>query len=196
MATKNPLGKIKDLTVDTLKHPIDAAGKAAGQARGAASVGKHLAGQATSLTAGAVSKLLQGKKLTITPAPEPAPRPGPAARPAAAKSEPVNVTEELGLDPAPVAKPEVTDATATPVEGEPVTAIDAAADVEHVDVTPADVAKKVARKAPARKPAAKKAPAAKKPAPAGTTSPGAKLPPRKKVETTEPADSTSGSDKG
>jgi len=48
--------------------------------------------------------------------------------------EPVNVTEELGLDPAPVAKPRKEPAPP------PVTGIDAQADPDHVDVTPADIA--------------------------------------------------------
>lgn len=172
---KNPLGKIKDLTVDSLKSPRDMAGKAVGQARGAASVGRHLAGQATksatSLTAGAVSKLVSGRKLTVAPAPA-APERAESAPATEDLPTPVNVTEELGLDPAPVDAPQ-TD--------EPLTAIDAEADASTVDVTPADVAKAVARKAPVRKPAATKAPAAKK-APARKSAPGAKLPPRKKVE--------------
>lgn len=134
MVPKNPLGKIKDLT------------------RGAASVGLHVAGQATSLTAGAVSKLVQGKKLTVDP---PVKAEAPEAR-------------------TPEAMPPETEKPA-----EPVTSIDAAADVEHVDVTPADVARKMARKAPAR-------PAAKKKAPAKKTAPGAKLPPRRKVEQSQP----------
>lgn len=182
---KNPLGKIKDLTVDTLKSPRDMAGKAVGQARGAASVGRHLAGQATksatSLTAGAVSKLVSGRKLTVAPAPA-APDHAPSAPAAAAPTTedlptPVNVTEELGLDPAPVDAPQTEDSQTD----EPLTSIDAEADAGNVDVTPADVARAVARKAPARKPAATKAPAAKK-APARKSAPGAKLPPRKKVE--------------
>ena len=50
--------------------------------------------------------------------------------------EPVNVTEELGLDPAPVAKPRPRKTPAPP----PVTGIDAQADTDHVDATPADIA--------------------------------------------------------
>ncbi|GAA3518262.1 hypothetical protein [Nocardioides daeguensis] len=50
--------------------------------------------------------------------------------------EPVNVTEELGLDPAPVSKPRPRTTPAPP----PVTDIDAQADPDHVDVTPADIA--------------------------------------------------------
>lgn len=167
MATKNPLGKIKDLT------------------KGAASVGLRVAGQATkqatSLTAGAVSKLVQGKRLPVAPAPEPQ---APEAQ-APAKKAP---SEKA---PAPARKPaqKATPPKAAPAPAaEPITSIDAAADVEHVDVTPADVAKKMARKAPAH-PAGKKAPAKK-------TTPGAKLPPRKKVEEPQAADSTSGSDRG
>lgn len=177
---KNPLGKIKDLTVDTLKSPRDMAGKAVGQARGAASVGRHLAGQATksatSLTAGAVSKLVSGRKLTVAPAPA-APERAESAPATEDLPTPVNVTEELGLDPAPVDAPQTEDSQTDA----PVTSIDAEADAGNVDVTPADVARAVARKAPARKPAATKAPAAKK-APARKSAPGAKLPPRKKVE--------------
>lgn len=47
--------------------------------------------------------------------------------------EPVNVVEQLGLDPAPVPEPK------------PNTSIDAAADPDAVDVTPADVAKVVGK---------------------------------------------------
>ncbi len=151
---KNPLGKIKDLT------------------KGAASVGLHVAGQATksatTFTVGAVNKLVQGRKLTIKPVPV-APestKPAPAAKPAAKQTAPTKVA------PSP----------------EPVTSIDATADTAHVDVTPADIAKKVARRAPSR-PAAKKAPARK-------TSPGAKLPPRKKVDESQQAESASAADKG
>ena len=90
-----------------------------------------------------------------------------------ATSEPVNVTEELGLDPAPVDQPSAS--TDTPESGEPLTAIDAGADTEHVEATPADIAKAVAKKAPAKK------------APAKQTTPGAKLPPRKKAAKSEPA---------
>ena len=187
MASRNPLGKIKDLT------------------KGAASVGIHVAGQATrtatSLTSGAVGKLAGSGKPDVpardeaeepTPdAPEsrateaPTKRKTPTKRKAPTKvsaTEPVNVTEELGLDPAPVAEPQ--GATGQPDTDEPVTSIDAKADTEHVEATPADLAKAVAKKAPARKAAAKKTPAAKK-APAKKTAPGAKLPPRKQAEQAE-----------
>lgn len=175
MASRNPLGKIKDFT------------------KGAASVGMHVAGQATrsatSLTSGAVGRLAGSRKPAATKVPA---AKAPAKTVSATKAptetvsvtEPVNVTEELGLDPAPVDEPKGTPAT--PDAHQPVTAIDAAADTEHVEATPADIAKAVAKKAPARKSAAKKAPAAKK-TPAKKTAPGAKLPPRKKAEPAEVA---------
>lgn len=53
-----------------------------------------------------------------------------------APDQPVNVTEELGLDPAPVAKPRPRTTPAPP----PVTGIDAQADPDHVEATPADIA--------------------------------------------------------
>ncbi len=49
---------------------------------------------------------------------------------------PVNVVEELGLDPAPVD---------TPASARPITSIDAQADPEHVEATPADVAERISR---------------------------------------------------
>lgn len=57
--------------------------------------------------------------------------------------KPVNVTEELGLDPSPVAKPK----RPRKQPEKPVTAIDAEADASSVDVTPADVADAVAHHA-------------------------------------------------
>lgn len=144
----NPLGRIKALTVDTLKSPGSIAGKAVGQAKGAATVGRHLAGQATSRTAGAVTKLVQSRRPPVAPD-----RPARAATPAAP----------------------------------PVTSIDARADTQQVEATPADVAKAVAKKAPARKPPARNTATN---APTAKSTPGAKLPPRRKAE------STSGSDGG
>lgn len=57
---------------------------------------------------------------------------------------PVNVTEELGLDPSPVAKPK----RPRKQPAKPVTSIDAEADPSEVDVTPADVADAVSHRPP------------------------------------------------
>lgn len=58
-----------------------------------------------------------------------------------ANPTPVNVVEELGLDPAPVADPP----PASPARTTPLTSIDAAADPSDVEVTPADIARVVER---------------------------------------------------
>lgn len=130
MARMNPLGKIKDITVASLKVPVSAAGSAVGLAR--ATTGK---------AADAMTSLV-GTDAEPSPFAPPAPR---EDRPAAEASstptdEPVNVIEELGLDPAPVTK---SKPARKPARKKPVTKIDAAADPSHVDVTPADVAKAV-----------------------------------------------------
>lgn len=52
-------------------------------------------------------------------------------QPAIDPDRPVNVTEELGLDAAPVTRPKAP---------KPLTDIDAQADPDNVDVTPADIA--------------------------------------------------------
>lgn len=144
----NPIGKIKDVAVETLKVPAAVAGSAVG-----------LAKTATDRAAGAVGSLVGGQH---TPAEPPAPPVPTDVEPAAEEEpattdeqpeqpeqdeqpephveidpeEPVNVTEELGLDPAPVAKPKARKKAAP----KPVTAIDAEADPSEVDVTPADIA--------------------------------------------------------
>ncbi len=56
---------------------------------------------------------------------------------------PVNVTEELGLDPSPVAKAKRPRQQAE----KPVTSIDAEADPTEVEVTPADVAEALSHRA-------------------------------------------------
>lgn len=155
---KNPLGKIKDAAVETLKAPAAVAGSAVGLVKGAAATG----GQVTKSAAGAVTSLVGGGKgdgsaaasdevgpgrgsaaADVEKAPasgEPAPAPRkPKAKKTTVRtgSKPVNVTKELGLDPVPVEEPK--PAKKAPRQ-KAVTSIDAAADSSIVDVTPADVA--------------------------------------------------------
>lgn len=85
--------------------------------------------------------------------------PGPEMPPGQ-QPTPVNVTEQLGLDPAPVAERP---------QDRPLTSIDEAADPDAVDATPADIAGAVGKK----RPTARKA-APRKPAPG--SAPGDKLP--------------------
>ena len=127
----HPLGTIKDLTTDTVTRgvtlPIRVAARTFGVARGAASVGRHVAQEVVG----------RGASTTSEPA---------GAWPAepARVPEPVNVVEALDLDPAPVDE--------TPAESsdadEPVTSIDAQADPDDVDATPADVAERISATAP------------------------------------------------
>ena len=112
----NPLGSIKDLAADTVKTgisvPTRVAARAYGVAKGAASVGVR-----------AVTEARQGPV-------------SPWQEATSADPTPVNVVEELGLDPAPV------DTSHAP---QPLTSIDAQADPEGVEVTPADVAERLSR---------------------------------------------------
>ncbi len=117
MAHKQPLVKIKDLALDSLKASL-------GLARSAANVARSTAGRAVK----GVSLLVGGR---IAPTETSGGEESPADRP-----EPVNVVEALGLDPTPVGK------TSSP---KPATSIDAAADPDAVSATPADVARAVRR---------------------------------------------------
>lgn len=138
----NPLGKIKDVAAGSIKAPVTVARTALGVATGAA--GK---------AAGAATSLVGGRHETADPTPEFPAAPAAPAPPEAkapeeeapqvtiSPDEPVNVTKELGLDPAPVAKPKRARKPAT----KPMTGIDAAADPSSVDVTPAEVAQAVGK---------------------------------------------------
>lgn len=141
----NPLTKIKDVAVGTIKVPLGAAGTALDLAKGTAGhVAKTVTGTVTSTVAGVTGA---GQKETTAPTDAPEPE-GQAASTEdvvdhdlekqlaeTSKTEPVNVTEELGLDPAPVDKP----------TEKPVTKIDAAAEASDVDVTPADIADRISK---------------------------------------------------
>lgn len=138
MTHKNPLGKIKDVASASLKAPATVAGSAVGLAK------------ATTGRAASVVGALVGSGAQESPAPTPASAAAPAPTEAAgpvSPTEPVNVTEQLGLDPAPVAKPK--RAAKKPTR-KPVTKIDANADASDVDVTPADVADSMGAQAPER----------------------------------------------
>ena len=207
MARSNPLGKIKDLTVETLKLPKTVADLAVGQAKGAANAGLHAADHVTRSAVSTVGSLVQQRRGGSSPEEteeteetEQAPEPDASREPEVDidPEVPVNVVEELGLDPTPPTRKK--PAKKAPAKKKATTSIDAAAADVEVDVTPADLAEKMAgaapgkkaakkpaaKKAPAKKAAAKKAPAKKATAPATAsqpttpTSPGDKLPRRKK----------------
>ncbi|HYH35523.1 MAG TPA: hypothetical protein VD814_10265 [Nocardioides sp.] len=134
MDRTKPLGAIKDLTTGTLGRGVTIPGRLAarafGVAKGAASVGKHVAQDVAARRAAAPAE------------PEPSDTADATGPVDIDVSEPVNVVEELGLDPAPVDEPE----PASPASDEPLTSIDAQADPETVDVTPADVADQIGKR--------------------------------------------------
>lgn len=134
MTAKNPLEMAKDLATHALLAGVGAAGSAAGIVKGAVAAGRSVLGDppkqsAASDDAGTVET---PEEATTLPAAghEPVDEP-----PVIDPDEPVNVVEELGLDPAPADRPEGQRATTT---------IDAAVDPEHVQATPADIADNVA----------------------------------------------------
>ncbi|GAA4802196.1 hypothetical protein ACFQ0K_13040 [Nocardioides caeni] len=127
MTHTTTLDKIKHLAGETLKVPAAATGAAVGLAKTAAD-----------RITGVVGSLAGGRPETGQPAPTSTAPPPTETAVAVDPEQPVNVTEELGLDPAPVAKPKKRRPAPKPVTG-----IDAAADTTAVDATPADIAEAV-----------------------------------------------------
>jgi hypothetical protein len=132
-----PLSKIKDATLDALRHPRDTTGKVVEQARGTVAIGRNVAEGVLGQVAGQVSSRVRGG------------RGGPAG-PAEPERPAAPVTPVPSEAPAPHGDPVAT----TAAKKEP---------AKKTAPTPADVAKKTATKAPAKKTPAKK-PGAKKPA--------------------------------
>lgn len=120
----NPISTLTGIAHHALKAPFTLAGSAIGLVR----------------------NVTGAKDDSSTPTPTPAPSPTSTSEPEVEISpdRPVNVTEELGLDPSPVAKPK----RPRKQQEKPVTAIDAEADPSDVDVTPADVADAVSHRSP------------------------------------------------
>lgn len=127
----HPLGTIKDLTTDTVTKgvtlPIRLAARTFGVALGVASVGRHVAREVVGRGASAASEAAGGEPAGGIRVPQP-----------------VNVVEELDLDPAPVGQTRAGSEDAD----EPLTSIDAQADPADVDATPADVAERISATAP------------------------------------------------
>lgn len=116
----NPISTLTGIAHDVLKAPFTLAGSALRLGRSVIGKSQH-----------------EPQHTAAQHAPSP-PEPEVEITP----DRPVNVTEELGLDPSPVAKPKRPRKQPT----KPVTSIDAEADVSDVDVTPADVADAVAHR--------------------------------------------------
>ena len=113
MPRKNPLGKIKDTTLGTLRDPKGTAEKAVGQARGTVALGRMVADQVTRSASGAVISRLPGRKPAPprTKAPEKAPEKAPAEaappRPSAAQP----AAKQAPAKQAPAKKAAATPAT-------------------------------------------------------------------------------------
>ncbi len=121
----HPLGTITQLATGTVvgatKLSAKVVGRTYGVSKGVAAAGARVVRDA----AGRGSSAQEAGGIVTTPVTADTPRP-------------VNVTEELGLDPAPVERPR----QPRPV---PVTDIDAQAEPGLVDSTPADVAERISR---------------------------------------------------
>ena len=130
-----PLSKIKDATLDALRHPRDTTGKVVEQARGTVAIGRNVAEGVLGQVAGQVSSRVRGGRGGPTGPAEP-------ERPAAP------VTPVPSETPAPHGDPVATTAAKK-------------APAKKTVPTPADVAKKTGTKAPAKKTPAKKSAATK-----------------------------------
>ena len=149
MARTNPLGRIKNVAIDSIKDPRRTAETVAGQARGTVALGRVVVGQVGTKLAGLRHHGAAGTTPStgIPPAPRRSPEDAPAA---------------------PQAKSAAAPPAASPAEP----------DTKEPDVTPADIAKNIAPKPAAKKttrPPAKKAPA-KKAAPGAKLPPRKKTP--------------------
>ena len=149
MARTNPLGRIKNVAIDSIKDPRRTAETVAGQARGTVALGRVVVGQVGTKLAGLRHHGTAGKPLStgVAPAPRRSPEDAPAA---------------------PQAKAAAAPPAASPTEP----------DTKEPEVTPADIAKNIAPKPAAKKatrPPAKKTPT-KKSAPGAKLPPRKKTP--------------------
>jgi hypothetical protein len=175
-----PLHKLKDTAVGAVKDPLGTSGRLFGQAKDAATLGRHLAEGLATTVAEQVGTRTRGRRSADAPH---------AASPAEAHAD-THATPSSGprqVHGDPVA-PHTPHPAADAPSAEPVPSTEAR--VSAKKASPADVAKKAAKKAPAKKTSAKKTPAkkaakktAKKTPPDGADAsapdaPGDKLPPR------------------
>ena len=139
MARTNPLGKIKNVAIDSIKDPRRTAGTVAGQARGTVALGRFVVGQVGTRVAGIWQHGAAGKPApTVAP---PAPRRSPEQAPAA---------PEVRTTTPPGDAPESTEPEVTP------------ADIAK-NIAPKPAAKKTTRPPAKKAPTKKSAPGAKLP---------------------------------
>ena len=109
MARTNPLGKIKNVAIDSIKDPRRTAGTVAGQARGTVALGRVVVGQVGTKLAGLRHHGADGKPTStgVAPAPRRSPEEAPAAPQAKAPAAPTPAepdTTEPEVTPADIAK--------------------------------------------------------------------------------------------
>ena len=203
VARKNPIGRLAETAIDSLKDPIGAAGKMVDQAKGTAALGRMVAEQVGGTAvakvvgvAGAVVGKATGKAsgLRETYSPEaksPADlRPVPPVNEPAHTAEPVKVHGDPVLPPVtkqPVAKQPLTKPlVATHPAKKGATRKSPARKAATVTATPADVAK-VIEEAVAEDPTTTAATPAGTAAAVAVSAPGDKLPPRQQAAAKQPA---------
>jgi hypothetical protein len=174
-----PLNKLKDTAVGAVKDPLGTSGRLFGQAKDAATLGRHLAEGLATTVAEQVGTRTRGRRTADAPHAA-----SPAEAHADTRAAPSSGPRQVHGDPV---APHTPHPAADAPSAEPVPSTEARVSAKRA--SPADVAKKAAKKAPAKKTSAKKAPAkkaarkaAKKPPPdeaaAPPDAPGDKLPPR------------------
>ena len=140
MARTNPLGRIKNVAIDSIKDPRRTAETVAGQARGTVALGRVVVGQVGTRLAGLRHHGADGKTPStgLAPAPRRSPEEAPAAPQAKAAAAPT------------VAEPDTTEPEVTP------------ADIAK-NIAPKPAAKRTTRPPAKKAPAKKAAPGAKLP---------------------------------
>ena len=169
MARKNPVGKLTETALSTLKDPKAAAGKVVDQAKGTVALGRMVAdsagaavGKAAGAAAGKVTGRGSRKGGTTAGGPSGAP-----ARPTGLRAVP-DVNEPAHTQPPGSAREQ--EATLTPTEAPAESSVRTAATPAASTTTKAAPSTPPAKKAPAKKAPAKKAAPVKK-APAKKAAP-------------------------
>jgi hypothetical protein len=201
----NPIGKLKDTAIDAIKDPLGAAGKVVEQARGTAALGLMVVEQIGKVALEKAGEVVgrgtdytsSGGRTDLRPVPE-VNEPAHTAEPAKRQGDPVTTAPTpVATPPAAKKAPPAKKAASKKAAAKKAAPPKKAAPTETAAVglgeipTPADVAKQVAKKAPAKKGAAKKAPVKGGPgaeqAPTTQSTPGDRLPPRKRPAPPKPA---------
>lgn len=167
MARKNPLDKLAEKALGTIKDPRSTADRLYTQAKGAGSLARQVADRVgrtavakASETAGTLAERRAARRAS---------RRGPGLRPVPDVNEPAGPVQDFQRgESAPAAAPEPVAETAAEPVAEPAPSEPAAPAEAGSPATPADVAKAINKNG--------------SPKPAADTGPGDKLPPRKKSE--------------